>query len=50
MFDSLSDRIRQDEQASVSTAQRLFRWLLVAILSVLVFGGLYLGVSMLEGG
>ncbi len=48
MFDSLSDRIKQDEQQEVNSTERLVRWAVVAVLSVLLFGGLYFGVRMLE--
>jgi len=49
MFDSLADRMREDEQKSVPKMERYIRWGAVALLSVLVFGGLYLGVSFLNG-
>jgi hypothetical protein len=41
MFDSLSDRIKQDEGVSASWTQRMIRWAVVLMLSVLLFGGLY---------
>jgi len=48
MFDSLSDRIREDEQVGVNKMDRLIRWGLVVIISVTLFGGLYLVVQHLE--
>ena len=48
MFDSLADRIKQDEQQSVPKMERYLRWGAVALLSVLVFGGLYIGVQFLQ--
>ena len=48
MFDSLADRIREDEHRSVTNAERYFRWAAVAVISVVLFGGLYLGVRLLE--
>jgi len=48
MFDSLADRIREDEQKSVPRMERYIRWGAVAVLSVLVFGGLYMGLQFLE--
>ena len=48
MFDSLADRMREDEQKSVPKMERYLRWGAVALLSVLVFGGLYIGVQFLE--
>jgi hypothetical protein len=49
MFESLSDRIREDEHQSVKNTERYIRWALVILISVLLFGGLYLGVRFLEG-
>jgi hypothetical protein len=48
MFDSLSDRIREDEQVGRNKLDRLIRWGLVAIISLSLFGGLYLVVQKLE--
>jgi hypothetical protein len=48
MFDSLSDRIRQDEQIATHKMERFLRWGLVAIISFTLFGGLYLIVQKLE--
>ena len=48
MFDSLADQLRHDEHEQISGRDRLVRWVVVAILSVLVFGGLYYAVQMLE--
>ena len=49
MFDSLADRIREDEHSTVNNTERLVRWLVVAVVTILLFGGLYYGVRMLEG-
>jgi hypothetical protein len=48
MFDSLADRIREDDHKEVNQTERILRWVLVAVLSVLIFGGLYMGIRMLE--
>lgn len=48
MFDSLSDRMKQDEHLEVNNTERLIRWAVVVVLSILLFGGLYFGVRMLE--
>jgi hypothetical protein len=48
MFDSLSDRIAQDEAKETSSRERLIRRVMVDVVSVVLFGGLYLGVSLLE--
>lgn len=49
MFDSLADRIRQDEHAETNNTERIIRYVAVAVISLLLFGGLYFGVRMLEG-
>jgi Ni,Fe-hydrogenase I cytochrome b subunit len=46
MFDSLADRIREDEQ--VSASQRYIRWVAILVISIVLFGGLYFGVSFLN--
>jgi hypothetical protein len=48
MFDSLADRIKQDEHQAVNNTERYLRWALVAIVSIVLFGGLYMGVRLLE--
>jgi lipid-A-disaccharide synthase-like uncharacterized protein len=48
VFDSLSDRIKQDDQLEVNKFERYLRWGLVAILSFALFGGLYLVVQHLD--
>ena len=48
MFDSLSERIREDERNEVNKTELTIRWVAIVVLSVLLFGGLYYGVRMLE--
>ena len=48
MFDSLADRIKQDEHAEVNNTERIIRYLVILLVSVLLFGGLYYGVKMLD--
>jgi len=48
MFDSLADQIRQDERVQVSNPERVARWFAVAVLSVIVFGGLYLAIQWMQ--
>ena len=46
MFDSLADRIKADDQETNST--RYMRYAAVLVISVVLFGGLYLGVQFLN--
>lgn len=48
MFDSLDDQIKHDLDKQTSQKQRMLLWLAVAIVSVLIFGGLYFGVRLIE--
>lgn len=48
MFESLADRIKADERQQVNSTERIIRWVLGLVISVVVFGGLYLGVRLLE--
>jgi hypothetical protein len=48
MFDSLADRMKADDKLETNNTEKMIRWLAVAVLSVLLFGGLYFGVRMLE--
>ena len=48
MFDSLADRIREDDRQTTNKTQRYLQWGLVAVISLVVFGGLYMGVRLLE--
>ena len=49
MFDSLDDQIRLDEHKAVSNKERMMRYALILLITVVVFGGLYLGFTMLQG-
>jgi len=48
MFDSLDDQMKHDLRESSSRGERVLLWISVAVVSVLVFGGLYVGVRVLE--
>jgi len=48
MFDSLADRIKEDEHKEVDQTHRIIQWVAIAVVSVVVFGGLYYGIRMLE--
>jgi hypothetical protein len=48
MFESLDDHIKQDTAAESTRLERLLRWVVAFVIGVLVFGGLYFGVRLLE--
>lgn len=47
MFESLADRIKQDQKLEVNTTERTVRWIAVIVLSLALFGGLYFVVRSL---
>lgn len=49
MFDSLDDQIRIDEHKMSSNKERAVKWVLVLLISVIVFGGLYFGMHLMQG-
>ena len=48
MFDSLADRMKQDQKNEVTPTERAIRFLVVTVVSLGVFGGLYFGVRLLQ--
>jgi hypothetical protein len=46
MFDSLEERIRHDEAEDTTTEERVMKGVLVAVLSTILFGGLYFAVRI----
>jgi hypothetical protein len=48
MFDSLADKMKEDDKKEHSTTERMVVWVVVAVASVVLFGGLYMGVRLLE--
>lgn len=48
MFDSLDEQIRKDEDRVTTSGQRMMRYALYVIAAAVVFGGLYLGVHLMQ--
>jgi hypothetical protein len=48
MFDSLDDQMKRDIQAESTSTERMIRYAVIAVTSVLLFGGLFLGVRYLD--
>ncbi len=46
MFDSLDDTMKRDELAASSSKERIVRYVVIAVASVVLFGGLIVGVQM----
>lgn len=48
MFESLDEHIKHDDQVEQTRAERVFKWAAMVVLSLLVFGGLYFAIRMME--
>jgi len=48
MFDTLADRIKQDDGPPVKMSKRILNWAVVALVAIVLFGGLYMVVQHLE--
>jgi hypothetical protein len=48
MFESLSDQIKADDRKEISGRERVLRYTLIAVLSVILFAGLYLAVHFVS--
>jgi hypothetical protein len=48
MFDSLDEKIKHDDTVETSRGERIAKIVAIAVLSILLFGGLYFAVRMLE--
>jgi hypothetical protein len=44
MFDSLADQIRHDDKEQTNSRERIIRWTVMAVVSILAFLGLVLAV------
>jgi hypothetical protein len=48
MFDSLSDQMKRDINEQTPKTQRVIEYVLVGVVSVVIFGGLYFGIRFLQ--
>jgi hypothetical protein len=48
MFDSLDDKIKHDNEVEIPRKERYIRGALIAFLSIVLFGGLYYAVRMID--
>lgn len=48
MFETLDETIRHDDALETSRKERIVKGTIVIVLSILLFGGLYFAVRMLE--
>ena len=48
MFDSLDEQMKKDTDRETTPKQRILMWVAIAVASILLFGGLYFGVRLIE--
>jgi hypothetical protein len=48
MFDSLSDQMKHDLDEQTPKLHRIIEYVIVAVASVVIFGGLYMGIRFLQ--
>ena len=48
MFESLDEQMAHDEAEVTTKRERIIRYVTIVVVSLLVFGGLYYGVSILS--
>jgi hypothetical protein len=48
MFDSLEEQIRRDDHAEISRKEQILKGLAIAALSVVLFGGLYIAIRIIQ--
>ena len=49
MFELLEEQIKIDDQKTTTKRELIMRWTLIVLLSVVLFGALYVGIHFLEG-
>jgi hypothetical protein len=50
MFESLDEQLKVDAHKSMSSTERVIRWVLGIAIALIVFGALYWGVHVMGGG
>jgi uncharacterized membrane protein YvbJ len=46
MFEVLDDQMKIDEQRASTKRERIILWAVIAVLSIILFGALYFGLSL----
>jgi hypothetical protein len=49
MFESLDEHIKRDAAAESTPGERVLKWGLALVVTLLVIGGLYAAIQLLEG-
>ena len=46
MFESLCEKVKQNEARAATTSERAVKWAVIAVAAVAVFGGLYFAIQV----
>ena len=46
---SLDEQMKSDRLKALTNRERMLRWMLIILISVIVLGALYVGIHFLEG-
>jgi hypothetical protein len=49
MSDSLDEQMKSDQLKAVTNRERMLRWTLIILVSVILFGAIFLGLHLMEG-
>lgn len=47
MFEGLDEQIKHDDQMETTPRERLMKWVIVGVVAVAIFGGLYFGLQFM---
>jgi len=48
MFETLEDQIKIDDLRATTERERMVRWVVIPLLSVVLFGALYFGLHLMQ--
>lgn len=48
MFESLDEQMKHDDAETSTPKERMLKWMLVGLVSIILFGGIFMGVRLLE--
>ncbi len=48
MFETLEEQIKIDDQKETTKRERIVRWAVIVLASVVLFGALYFGLHLIE--
>ena len=49
MFETLEEQIQTDEEKMTTKREKVVRWTLIVVLSIVLFSALYVGIHLITG-